>query len=119
LSLQLLIDEDAQAKPLVRLLKASGHDVLTINDLDMAGTPDEEVLAFAKQKSRLVLTRNCDDFEALHENNADHSRILLVYRDANKSKDMTYEAIVRAINNIEAAGVTFSKQCIRLNQWMY
>ena len=119
MSLQLLIDEDSQAKPLIRLLKAAGHNVLTINNLDMAGAPDEEVLAFAKQENRVVLTRNCDDFEALHMDDSDHAGILLIYRDSDRSKNMSYQDVVRAISNLETVGVTFSTRCFRLNQWMY
>lgn len=47
------------------------------------------------------------------------SGILLVHQGSEKAKNMTRQAIIRAIHNLETAGVALSGQCIRLNQWMY
>ncbi|MEL6555839.1 MAG: DUF5615 family PIN-like protein, partial [Cyanobacteria bacterium J06621_11] len=44
MTLRLLIDEDSQAQLLVDFLRMAGHSVVTINELNMAGTPDKEVL---------------------------------------------------------------------------
>ena len=104
---------------LIRVLNTFGHDVLTINDLGMAGTVDSEVLAFARQSDRVVLTRNCRDFRELHDANPTHSGILLVYMSSDTTKDMTHESIVKAISNIENAGIALINQCITLNQWSY
>jgi predicted nuclease of predicted toxin-antitoxin system len=62
LSLQLLLDEDSQAKYLVNLLQAAGHDVFTVNAVNLANCPDALVLNFSRQSERVVLTRNCNDF---------------------------------------------------------
>lgn len=119
MSLQLLIDEDTQAKPLVRLLKAAGHDVLTINDLNVAGTPDDEVLALAQKDNRVILTRNCDDFKKLHERDPDHPGILMIYRNSDRSKNMKYGDVVRAINDLENAISALRGQCVVLDRWRY
>jgi predicted nuclease of predicted toxin-antitoxin system len=66
LSLFLLLDEDSQAKALVGLLKAAGHDVLTVNGAGIAGSPDDAVLKYAHTEGRVLLTRNCNDFQELH-----------------------------------------------------
>ncbi|MCE2662984.1 MAG: DUF5615 family PIN-like protein [Microcystis sp. M53603_WE2] len=47
LSLRLLLDEDSQAQLLVKLLTAAGHDVLTINEIGLAGCTDNVVLDYA------------------------------------------------------------------------
>lgn len=119
MSLRLLIDEDSQSRSLVNLLKTSGHNVLTVNDLDIAGSPDERVLECAQKESRVVLTRNCRDFEQLHKVGLSHSGIFVVYRNHEKSKDMNRYSIARAISNIEASGMGLKNQFLKLNEWNY
>ena len=119
LSLQLLIDEDSQAKPLVSLLRKSGHDVETANEAGLSGKEDFLVLDYARVKNRILLTQNCDDFEALHQANSEHPGILAVYQNNDRSKNMSRKELVKAIANIETAGITFANQFISLNQWSY
>lgn len=119
MSLALLLDEDSQAKYLVNLLNAAGHDILTINEAGMAGSLDEEVLAYAHQQNRILLTRNCDDFLALHQSDLTHAGILTVYQDAEPGKNMSYQAIVQAIHNLELAELALANQFIVLNQWNF
>ena len=68
---------------------------------------------------RLVLTRNYDDFQALHFSNPIHPGILIVYTSQDYSKDMSFKTIVRAIANLEAANIPLANQFISLNQWNY
>lgn len=103
MSLNLLLDEDSQAKYLVKLLQAAGHNVLTVNKAGISGQPDPDVLTFAQQNQRILLTRNCNAFLLLHEINPNHWGVLAVYHDADFSKNMSYQDIVRAIANLEAA----------------
>lgn len=119
MSLNLLLDEDSQAKYLVQLLQAENHSVLTVNNAGMSGQPDHKILTFASQKNRILLTRNCHDFLRLHENNENHCGILAVYQDAESSKNMSYQAIVKAIANLESAEFSFTKQFVVLNHWNY
>lgn len=119
MSLKLLIDEDSQAKLLVIFLKRAGHDVLTPNEVGLGGFSDDVVLDYARSQGRLVLTHNCDDFEALHEVNPNHPGILVIYRDANRAKNMSFKEIVKAIANLEAANIPLANQFIALNHWNY
>jgi predicted nuclease of predicted toxin-antitoxin system len=89
LSLSLLLDEDSQAKLLSKLLQTAGHDVLTVNDAEIAGFPDEQVLNYARQHNRILLTRNCSDFQILHHMNPTHPGILAIYQNAEVSKNMS------------------------------
>lgn len=52
---------------IVRELGRLGYDVLTSYDAGQAnqGIPDEDVLIFATQQERVVITLNHDDFIAL------------------------------------------------------
>ncbi len=117
MSLKLLLDEDSQAKYLVNLLRVSGHDVVTVNELSLGGFPDSVVLDDAREKRRTLLTRNCDDFLELHGLNPNHAGILAVYQSPDIAKNMSYQGIVKAIANLEMAGYELENQFVILNQW--
>lgn len=117
MSLRLLVDEDTQARRLVEMLQAEGYDVLTINEAGMTSVSDTVVMEIARTQQRVLLTRNCDDFLALHETNSDHSGILAIYQDADPTKSMSYTAIVKAIANLERTGLSLKGLFIVLNQY--
>lgn len=117
MSLRLLVDEDTQAHLLVELLRADGHDVLTVSEANLTARPDLTVLNFARSEQRVLLTRNCDDFFILHEADPAHSGILAVYQDAAPKKAMNYNAIVKAITNLENTGLPLPEQFIVLNHY--
>ena len=119
MSLKLLIDEDSQALPLVKTLRKAHHDVLTANEANLTGQPDNVVLEYATQNNRIVLTRNCRDFQALHNANPNHPGIFAVYQEANPLKKMSRQDIVKAIANLEAAKIPLQNQFISLNHWNY
>jgi predicted nuclease of predicted toxin-antitoxin system len=119
LSLKLLLDEDIQALLLVTLLRKAGHDAVTINDVNLTGKPDPVVLDYARQTNRILLTQNCSDFDDLHNLNPNHPGILAVYHEADRSKDMSIKAIVRAITNLETSKIPLANQFIALNHWNY
>jgi uncharacterized protein with PIN domain len=122
--LRLLLDEDSQAKTLRNHLRAAGHDVLTVSEADLVAHEDAEVLAFARQEKRILLTRNCDDFLTLHRANPDHSGIFAVYEDRDLSKNMSYASMVQAIANLisvmsESDSDLITEQFVVLNTWNY
>jgi predicted nuclease of predicted toxin-antitoxin system len=117
LSLKLLLDEDSQARNLVNLLRAANYDVVTVNDSSLEGCSDSAVLDYARQQGRLLLTRNCDDFLELHQAKPFHDGILAVYQSSDKSKNMSYQMIIKAIANLETSGYILKNQFVILNQW--
>ena len=119
MSLELLIDEDAQDKILVKMLKKAGHDVLTVNEAGLASQEDSVVFSHACSTNRILLTLNCRDFEILHQANSNHPGIFAIYQEANPLKKMSFKAIVRAIANLENANIPLPNQFISLNQWNY
>ncbi len=119
MSLRLLLDEDSQAKYLVNLLQIAGHDVLTVNEADLMSRTDSTVLDYARQQERVLLTRNCADFQELHQANPEHPGILAVFQNSDLARNMSYQAIVQAIANLEAADYTIENQFVILNQWNY
>ena len=119
MSLRLLLDEDSQAKHLVTILEEAGHEVITINEVGLAGSSDDIVLDYARGKNLILLTQNCDDFEELHYISSNHSGILAVYNNADRAKNMSFQMIVKAIANLEAACIPLDNQFISLNHWNY
>lgn len=117
--MRLLVDEDSQARTLLRLLDAAAHDVLTADAAGLNAMADAEVLARATRDGRVLLTRNCGDFRSLHEETDGHPGILAVFQDADLSKNMSYSEIVRAIGNVESSGMELGGQFVVLNAWRW
>jgi predicted nuclease of predicted toxin-antitoxin system len=65
--------------PVVQALRQAGHDVITVAETGKAerSWPDEEVLEFATQDNRAVLTLNRKHFLRLHRERPDHAGIIL------------------------------------------
>ena len=65
--------------PVVNELRRLGHDVLTTQDTGRAeqAVPDEEVLEFAVNQKRAVITLNRKHFVQLHRRESDHSGIIV------------------------------------------
>lgn len=68
------------------LLSKLGHDVLTVQAAGNAnqGIPDDDVLAFAVEQSRAVLTVNRADFIKLHKQSSEHAGIIVCTEDLNR-----------------------------------
>ncbi len=71
--------------PVVELLRALGHDVLTVQEAGNAdqGLADDEVLAFAASQKRSILTINRDDFIRLHRRDSNHFGIIVCTNNRN------------------------------------
>lgn len=81
--LRVYLDEDVDVL-LAPLLAAHGIDCLTTVAAGNLGRTDEEQLAFAAQESRVLITHNRTDFEALavawYGQQRDHAGIVLAVR---------------------------------------
>jgi predicted nuclease of predicted toxin-antitoxin system len=68
---------------MVQALRQLGYNVLTSYDAGQAnrGIPDDQVLAFAKQQKRTVITLNRDDFLKLHRSGIQHLGIIICKDD--------------------------------------
>lgn len=85
-------------KKVSELLRTMGHDVLTVQEAGKAnlGIPDEEVLNFAVENNRTVITLNRQDFIKLHKSSSEHSGIIVCTNDTDRSRMAT--RINEAIN---------------------
>lgn len=70
--------------PTVKELRRLGHDVLTVLEAGKAeqAIRDEDVLAFAAEQGRAVITLNRKHFIALHNNAPNHAGIIVCTLDA-------------------------------------
>lgn len=84
-------------RPVVEFLRNFGHNVLTTQEAGQAnqGIPDEEVLLYAINCDRAVITQNRYDFRRLHRLNPDHAGIIVCSRDLNWERlaTRTHQAI--------------------------
>lgn len=96
--------------PVVELLRAFSHDVLTTQEVGKAGLkiPDEEVLAFAISEERAVLTLNRLHFKRLHELEPNHYGIIIC------SQDQNWERQARAIDEAICGVESLRSQLIRV-----
>jgi len=83
MSAKLYADENVP-RLLVQALRRLGHDVLTCQEAGNAGQaiPDDEVLRFATEHDRAVLTMNRRDFFRLHRQRPAHAGIVACTEDA-------------------------------------
>jgi hypothetical protein len=66
-------------RQVVEGLRSLGHDVLTVQEAGNAGLgiDDREVLTFATERNRAVITINRRDFIRLHATQPDHAGIIV------------------------------------------
>ncbi len=78
-----LFSNENFSHPVVRELRRLGNDVLTSRDAGRAdqGIPDDEVLAFAIDQRRAVLTFNRRHFIRLHLRRPEHAGIIVCTQD--------------------------------------
>ncbi|MBY0230200.1 MAG: DUF5615 family PIN-like protein [Gemmataceae bacterium] len=75
-----LFADESYPRPVVLLLRAAGHDVVTAQEEGIAGRDDPDILAIAAAAGRIVLTEDWD-FVALHKASAPHAGIIHCSRD--------------------------------------
>ncbi|MEM1171075.1 MAG: DUF5615 family PIN-like protein [Cyanobacteria bacterium P01_H01_bin.35] len=99
-------------KRVVELLRTFGHDVLTVQEAGLANQkiPDLEVLAFATQNERAVLTLNRVDFFRLHRTVSNHGGIIACKDDFDR------ERMANRINDAISAQETLTDQLIRVKR---
>ncbi len=77
----LYVDEDAMDEDFVQALKSRNVDVLTVADVGMLHKTDEEQLAWATERHRVIFSFNTRDFYRLHtlllEQGLSHAGIIL------------------------------------------
>jgi predicted nuclease of predicted toxin-antitoxin system len=101
--LKLLLDEH-YANQIATDLRAAGHDVVTVSELQMKGIGDESLLELASSEQRALLTNNARDFIPIvgrwATSGRDHCGLLLTSDDRmprHKGTSGLYVRTLRAI----------------------
>ncbi len=119
--MKLYLDDDSAKAALAARLRAAGHQVIQPSSIGTSGVSDPRHLLYAVQNDAVLLTRNHDDFEDLHflvhGAGGQHPGILVIRSDNDPSRDMKDPDIVRAIANLESAGVPIRSEFHILNHW--
>jgi hypothetical protein len=105
------------------MLKRAGHKVTTVFEVNLVGMSDYDVLMYAIKTKHILFTQNCEDFVSLSEavisSGGNHPGIILLYKNNNQKKDMSYQDIVKAIDNLIKTGVPIPGSVHRLNQYHF
>ena len=119
--MKLYVDEDTAERLLVKLLRNAGHDVVIPADIALSGESDAVQLTQAIRDSRACLTKNCDDFQELHDlvlqSGGNHFGVLVIRQVNDPTHDLSPKGVVTAIRKLETANVPIANQFIELNHW--
>jgi predicted nuclease of predicted toxin-antitoxin system len=93
-------------------LRALGHDVQTVQEAGNANQQisDDDVLTFATQQGRAVLTLNRRDFIRLHRKRSDHAGIVVSKDDVNKIE------LAERIHRVVEAEVPLLRKLVRVTK---
>jgi predicted nuclease of predicted toxin-antitoxin system len=96
--------------PVVKCLRELGHDVLTVQEAGKANQriPDDEVLIFAAENGRAVVTQNRKDFIQLHRIQPNHAGIIVCTDDRN------WDALAQRIHDVVGSGKSLQGKLIRI-----
>jgi hypothetical protein len=119
--MRVYLDDDLDSNALIGLLQSAGHEVTSPRGVGNRCIDDEDHLRFVAANSLTLLTANAKDFTDLHEEwtkrQLRHCGILIVYRENNPARDMTYRQIAEAVTKIEQSGMPMENACYNLNFW--
>ena len=102
----LLADEQFPL-PVVRNLRARGHDVVTAQDAGLTGAADPDVLAAATADGRAVLTYD-RDYIRLHKSGVTHAGIVFA------SEDLDFDALADRIHTALEANPDLTGLLVRV-----
>src|SRR5271157_328618 len=110
--MRFLIDENLSSRRLAFRLHAQKQDPVLASDVGLLSVTDARVLIFAIAQALLVLTRDSEGFEDLHDlvvaAVGHHPGILIVRFDNDPRHNLTDRGIATAISKLESSGVRFA-----------
>ena len=100
--MKFLADEHIELS-IVTGLKLIRIDIISVNEAGKRGSDDEEILSFAKENDRIVITRD-SDFVKLHSKGIGHAGIVFIPK---------FLEIGKVIEEIEKVSMIFELEHIR------
>src|SRR5689334_17481100 len=102
-------DDDSDSDALIGLLQQGGHKVTSPRSAGTSGMADKDHLSYAASHDCVLLTSNARDFIELHKKwmtaGKKYPGILIVYKENNPARDMTFQQIASTITKIEQSGL--------------
>ncbi len=103
--MRLYLDDDLDGNVRIGLLQHAGHDVVSPRTVGTRGVQDPAHLRHAADHDLVLLTANAKDSLVLHaqwqQDGQEHAGMLLVYRENNPQRDMTFQDIARAVSRLD------------------
>jgi uncharacterized protein with PIN domain len=87
--IRLLLDEDVRST-LAEALRARGYDAVAVADLEMQGAKDPDLIDWAREERRVILSHNVRDFPSLAASEVPHAGIVV-------SKQADFKTLLRRI----------------------
>jgi predicted nuclease of predicted toxin-antitoxin system len=119
--MRLYLDDDLDGNVLIGLLRHAGYEVVSPRAVGTRGVHDPVHLRYAVDHGLVLRTANAKDFLALHaqwqQDGQEHPGMLLVYRENNPQRDMTFQEIARAVSRLEQVGIPLQNTYQNLNFW--
>jgi predicted nuclease of predicted toxin-antitoxin system len=119
--MNIYLDDNLAEDQLVKLLVKGGHAAVQPADVGMAGKSDARHFAHAIRQLWVLLTRDRDDFEDLHQlvltSGGSHPGILVVRYENDSTKDMKPKHIAAAIIKLTKSGIYVTDGYVVLNHW--
>ena len=119
--MRVYLDDDLDSNLFIRLLSQSRHQVTSPRAIGNRGITDEEHLKYAADNLLVMLTANSQDYVLLHHlwlsQTRQHAGILIVYRENNTARDMSFTEISAAVTRLEKADVAVANGIHNLNFW--
>lgn len=85
-SLKLYLDDCAYSRRLRQMLLKADHQVVTPFEATTAGADDLIHFEYARQNKWIIVTKDPEDFEELHQDNKNHSGIFAFMRKQTAAK---------------------------------
>jgi predicted nuclease of predicted toxin-antitoxin system len=118
---RVLLDENMSSRRLAARLHSAGHSAVLANDVGLASAALAWVLIWAVARACPVLTRDHEDFAALHNLVAavggHHAGIIVVRFDNDPRRNLCERTIATALGNLESSGVVVADGNHVLNHW--
>ena len=115
------LNDDLDQDLPIQLAALRSHRLISPRTLGRSGDHDALHFLYAVSQRVPVLTRNAEDFAALHEFGlgigGHHLGLLVVYEEADRRKNLRINDIVNALTKLEAVNVPLGDQLIALNHY--
>ena len=119
--MRVLIDENMSSTRLATRLRSAGHDIVLSTEVGLVSVHDARVVLWAARENRSLLTRDHEDFAALHDLirgvSGHHPGFLVVRFDNDPRHNLTERGIVTALGNLDSSGVAIADQVHILSHW--